>query len=146
MSKDASPQFLNPPARGRNPFAKFNGKKRETRYGRRHKPGEMNKTETEYADILEASKLAGEILDWKFEAITLKLADDSRHTLDFTVFHSDGSFEFINVKGGGPIDPNSLTKIKFAAEKFWMFKFSMVQKLSKKAAAEYGSAWKRTEF
>lgn len=144
MSKET--EFLNPPKGGRNPFAKFNGKKRETRYGRRHKPGEMNATETEFAEILEGRKAAGHIIDWKFEAITLKLADGSRHTLDFTIFHADGSFEFVNVKGGGPIDPNSLTKIKFAAEKFFMFQFTMMQKLSKKAAAEYGSAWKRTEF
>lgn len=129
-----------------SPGMKFRGKTSHGRYGKRHKPGQMNRTEESYAAILEARKQAGEIIEWHFEAITLKLADNCRHTLDFTIFHTDGSFEFVNVKGGGPINETSAVKARMAAEKFWMFRFSMEQKLSKKAAAEYGAEWKRTEF
>lgn len=147
MSKEK--RYLNPPKGGwgnaESPI-KSDGSKRETRYGKRHVPGQMNGVETEYAELLELRKLAGEIDAWFFEAITLVLAERSRHTLDFMIVHKGGSIELVNVKGAGPIDPNSLTKIKAAADKFFMFKFSMVQKLRKEDAAEHGSKWKRREF
>lgn len=122
---------------------KFKG---ATKYGKRHKPGEMNQTEAKYAAILEARKLAGEIQTWEFERYTFKLADDTRYTPDFAVLLADGSQEFIDSKGGGPIDPKSLVKVKCAAERFPQFLFVIEQKLSKKDAAAYGSEWKRTEF
>ena len=56
----------------------------------RLKPGQMNKTETAYRDHLRALKAAGEVLDFRFEAITLKLAQD-------------GSIEFHEIKGSRAI-------------------------------------------
>jgi len=117
-----------------------------TKYGKRHKPGEMNLTESKYADMLEARKLAGEIQTWEFERYTFKLADDTRYTPDFAILFANGSMEFIDAKGGGPIDPKSLVKVKCAAERFPQFLFVIEQKLSKKDAASHGSAWKRTEY
>lgn len=65
----------------------------------RLKPGQMNKTETAYRNHLLARKAAGEILDFRFEGITLKLAQDLRYTPDFFVLMPDGSIEFHEVKG-----------------------------------------------
>ena len=69
----------------------------------RLKPGQMNKTEKAYRDYLQARKLAGEILDYRFEGITLKLAKDLRYTPDFFVLMPDGTIEFHEVKGGRAI-------------------------------------------
>lgn len=69
----------------------------------RLKPGQMNKTETAYRDHLRALKAAGEVLDFRFEAITLKLAQDLRYTPDFFVLKPDGSIEFHEVKGSRAI-------------------------------------------
>jgi hypothetical protein len=102
----------------------------------------MNQTESAYAELLAIRKHTGEIIDWWFEAVTFKLAENSRYTPDFMVLHLDGAIEFVNVKGGGPIDPNSLSKHKFAAEKFWLYRWTVEQKVAKK----HGGGWKRTEI
>jgi hypothetical protein len=111
-----------------------------TRYGKRHVPGVMNKTEEAYAEILQARKLAGEVIRWEFESITFKLAPDTRFTPDFAVWLADGSMEFVDVKGAGPISETSRVKAKCAAEKFPQFKFVIEQRLAKRAG------WKREEF
>lgn len=103
-----------------------------TKYGKRHKPGVMNKTESQYADMLQARKLAGEIIDWMFEAMTFKLAADTRYTPDFVIMHLDGTIECVDVKGGGPMDASSRVKVKVAAEKFWCFKFVIAKAQTKK--------------
>lgn len=113
-----------------------------TRYGKRHVPGVMNATEQSYADGLEFRRLAGEIITWVFEAVTFKLAADCRYTPDFAVWLADGTMEFIDAKGGGPMDEKSRVKVKFAAEKFPQFVFVIEQKLAKKA----GGGWKREVF
>lgn len=91
---------------------------------RRHVPGEMNGTETRFAELLQARKILGEIQEWYFEAMRLKLAHDSHYTPDFVVLHNDGSLECIDTKGGGPQDPNGNTKLKVAASKHWWFRFT----------------------
>jgi len=124
------------------PRKKFGARGDSSRYGKRHKPGVMNQTETAYAEILQSRKLEGKIVDWSFESVTFKLADDTRYTPDFKINHCDGHVEFVDAKGGGPIDPKSLVKIKCCAEKFWEFTFVIEQKLAKKN----GGGWKRTEY
>ncbi len=70
----------------------------------------MNKTESEFAMILEAQKRAGEILRYQFEGITLRFAN-VRYTPDFVVFEKTDStmrdghdfitrMKFIETKGG----------------------------------------------
>jgi len=113
-----------------------------TRYGKRHKPGVMNQTETAFADLLQARKLAGEIIDFQFEAITFKLADGCRYTPDFAIWLADGSMELVDCKGAGPVDDKSRVKVKVAAEKFPMFLFVIEQRQAKKL----GGGWKREEF
>jgi len=65
----------------------------------RHVPGQMNKTEAAYAEHLALLLRAGDILWWKFEAVTLKLAPDLRWTPDFLVMLGDGSLELHDTKG-----------------------------------------------
>lgn len=79
------------------------------------KPGEMNKLEAEYASYLESLRLAGDILEYKYEPESLKLGKDCRYTPDFRVikktivqlemedgsdhYESAGVVEFHEVKG-----------------------------------------------
>ncbi len=76
--------------------------------------GKMNKTEAEFAMILEAQKRRGEITRWEFEPMTLRFAG-VKYTPDFIVFYPDPqqSFRLIEVKG-------AWTKGKFerAVERF----------------------------
>lgn len=76
----------------------------------------MNKTEQAYAEHLHQRKLAGEILDYKFEAYTLKLANNCRYTPDFMVLMPDGTMQFHEVKGYWLDDAK--VKIKVAARQF----------------------------
>ena len=122
---------------------KFKSAPGRTKYGKRHIPGVMNKTESEYADILEQKRLAGEILAWRFERKTFKLGEDRcSYTPDMEVIRADGSKEYIDVKGSGPVDDKSIVKIKVAADVWWEYDFAIVQKQAKKA----GGGWKRTDY
>lgn len=113
-----------------------------TRYGGRRKPGTMTKTEERYAELLQARKLAGEIIDWQYEGVTFKLAKLCSYTPDFDVWLADGTMEFVDTKGTGPMDDKSRVKVKVAAEKFPQFLFVIEQQQTKKS----GGGWKREEF
>jgi hypothetical protein len=108
----------------------------------KHTPGTMNKTEAAYAAMLEIRKAAGEIAGYWFEAITLKLAHDCRLTPDFFIVHRDGRIEFIDVKGTGPIQEDSVIKLRVAARQFPMFGFAM----EKRQTRSQGGGWARKEF
>lgn len=71
---------------------------RHAKYQRRAK-GERNKTEAAYEDHLRLLNRAGEIDDFKFEGIKLKLADNTHFTPDFIVFAADGVVELHDTKG-----------------------------------------------
>jgi hypothetical protein len=102
----------------------------------------MNQTEAAYAESLLVRKMASEIIDWQFEAITFKLAPDCRYTPDFAIWMADGTMEFVDCKGGGPMDEKSRVKAKVAAERYPMFVFVIEQKKAKKD----GGGWKREVF
>ena len=122
------------------PIPAFKG--RATRYGARHIPGVMNKTETAYSEVLHGKQATGEVLCWWFETVTLRLAKDCRYTPDFTVFFSDGSLEFVDCKGAGPMDEKSRVKIKMAAQLFPQFGFAIERRRAKKD----GGGFVREEF
>lgn len=82
----------------------------------RHQRGEMNRLEARYAEYLEARRLAGEIHQWWFEALTLKLADDCRYTADFLVQLPDGTLELHETKGHWRDDAK--VKVRLAAKLF----------------------------
>lgn len=88
-------------------FARHTGRKR-------HISGQMNKLEAAYAEHLQLRKLAGEILDFKFEAIKFRLADKTFYTPDFVVFAADGVIEIHETKAHWEDDARVKIKV-FAA-------------------------------
>lgn len=88
----------------------------------------MNKTERAYAETLESEKRMGRIAAWRYEKVTLKLADDTRYTPDFWIVYDDGSTMFDEVKGFFRDDAK--VKIKVAAEQFREFTFRLVKKVA----------------
>lgn len=95
----------------------------------------MNKTEGRYAALLEMRKQAGEIQDWRYEPLKIKLAEATYYTPDFLVVMAD-CFEFHEVKGYWRDDAR--VKIKVAAAKCPWIKFFAVQWIK--------SAWQMEEI
>lgn len=100
----------------------------------RLKPGQMNKTEQEYAEGLELMIRAERILWWKFEGIKLRLADNTFYTPDFVLMAEDGVIECHEVKGFWTDDAR--VKIKVAAS-LYPFRFIAVKKESKKLGGNW---------
>ena len=96
-------------------------KAREKRSKPSHTAGRMNKTESRYAEVLEARRLAGEIRSWEFEAEELTLSDlegvKCSYLPDFRVTHLDGSISYHEVKGKHIWDDSKI-KLKWAATKY----------------------------
>ena len=103
----------------------------------RRAPGVMNKTEAEYSEHLERRERAGEILGWWFEAITVKLAKDTRYTPDFVVMLPDSRLEFHEIKGF--MEGDAWVKMKVTAQQFaWLADMVVIKKRAKKD----GGGWK----
>lgn len=99
--------------------------------------GVMNKTEAAYARYLDEEKRLGMILDWRFEAVKLKLAEGRCfYTPDFLVIVANGVVEFREVKGFWRDDAR--VKIKVAASLFPWFTF--------KAVTRDGARWQEEHF
>lgn len=96
----------------------------------RHRPGRMNKTEALYEKTLLARKMAGEIHDYKFEPVKLRLADSTYYTPDFLVVMADGEIWLHEVKGFWRDDAR--VKFKTAAEAFPWFGFCAITSGGKK--------------
>ena len=105
----------------------------------RLKPGVMNKTERAYADTLEWRRRAGDVVWFKFEAIKLRLADNTFYTPDFAVMAADGVIECHEVKGFWQDDARA--KIKVAAD-LYPFRFIAVKARTKKS----GGGWEVEAF
>lgn len=106
----------------------------------RLKSGQMNKTETAYAQELELRKRYGEIAWYRFEGIKLRLADNTFYTPDFAVMLANGQLEMHEVKGGYWTD-DARVKTKVAADQY-PFRIIGVTKLP----AKVGGGWKVEEF
>lgn len=91
-----------------------------------HTPGKMNKTEAEYASCLETFKKSGMLIDYRFEAVKLRLANLTTYTPDFMVIDPDGAVVFHEVKGFWMDDAR--VKIKVAAEQYPWFHFQAITK------------------
>src|SRR5258708_7830819 len=85
--------------------------------------GTMNKTEAAYDAHLQEQRHAGAVLWHKFEAVKLRLADNTFYTCDFAVLSSDGVLEMHEVKGFWQDDAR--VKIKVAAA-LYPFRFVAV--------------------
>jgi predicted nuclease of restriction endonuclease-like RecB superfamily len=105
----------------------------------RMKSGEMNKTEREWAVVLDRLQTAGEVLWWKWNCIKLRLADNTFYVPDFMVLHKDLILTVYDVKGFWTDDAK--VKIKVAAS-MYPFIFRAVSKVPKKN----GGGWKAEEF
>jgi hypothetical protein len=95
----------------------------------RHESGKMNKSETAFSIYLEIQRAAGEVRGWKFEAVKLKLADNTYFIPDFNVEMANGDLVMVEVKRlwKGRTSPHweddARVKIKVAAE-LWRGWFS----------------------
>lgn len=99
------------------------GKERVQALGRM-KAGKMNEMEKKYAGHLDKRKLAGEVEEYWFEPMNLRLADKCFYKVDFLVLLQSGALEVHEVKGFWEDD--ALVKIKVAAELF-PFRFVAIQ-------------------
>lgn len=86
----------------------------------------MNKTETRYALHLEYLRRTGQIAEYHFERLTIRLADRTRYTPDFLVILPSGRQEIHEVKGGF-IREDAILKWKIAAEMNPWWKFVWAQ-------------------
>lgn len=102
----------------------------------RLKQGEMNRTETAYADLLQRRLETGEVLWYKFEGIKFRLADNCWYTPDFAVLNKTLEMEFHEVKGAFIMDDGK-AKWKIAAD-LYPFRFLMCIQQKKKD----GGGWK----
>lgn len=108
----------------------------------RKKPGEMNKTEEAYSEVLDAKIKAEEIRSYRYESVKLKLADNTWFTPDFEVITNDDEIEYHEVKactslGKMLIEDDANVKIKVAAQQYKERKFILCGKLPKKL----GGGW-----
>lgn len=86
----------------------------------------MNKTETAHAWDLEMRKRAGEIQEYRWQPLRLKLGADCTYEPDFMALMADGTIEFHEVKGGFITD-DAMVKVRVAANLFPWFIFRLFQ-------------------
>lgn len=86
---------------------------------------DMNKTEEAYSRVLELRKAAGEIEDWKFHALKLRLAKATFYDTDFMVILKTGEIEIHEVKGR--MEDDAAVKFK-TAQAMFPFRFVIVKK------------------
>lgn len=95
--------------------------------------GKMNKTETAYAEWLKARVVTGEIVDWWFEPLSLRLShpdqgQPARFSPDFMVLYPDGTTCFDDTKGK-MTDFAAMVRIKAAAELYPLWRFRVATKV-----------------
>jgi hypothetical protein len=103
--------------------------------------GSMNKTEAAYAELLEQQKRSGQIVDFKFHPMNIRLADRTFYEVDFLVLHADMTLAIHETKGGFTTDKGQM-KIKVCAESMPWFRFLKCIK----QPAKNGGGWKIEEF
>lgn len=101
------------------------------------KKPKMNKTERAYAAMLEMMKRNNEIIDYKFEGITVKLGNGVRYTADFMVIRTTQKVgEYFDQRSvalelhetkGPYIRDDARIKFQCARTQFPWFKWKMMQ-------------------
>ena len=84
-------------------------------------PAGMNRTEAAYSRRLDRMRAAGEILAWRYEALTFRLGHRCNYTPDFLVI-TPVEVQIHEVKGGF-VREDGLIKWKLAAERHPEFRF-----------------------
>lgn len=107
----------------------------QKRHGKKRK--EMNKTEAEFARMLDAQILRGEVVSYDYEGLTLRWGEKEiqKYTPDFNVVVSSESIDgkphqfikFIETKGGH-IRAVDMLRFKNARNNWPLFTFEMWQK------------------
>ena len=105
----------------------------------RKKPDGMNGLETRYAAYLQSLVQAGEVLWFAFEALKLRLADNTFYTPDFFLMLANGELEVRETKGYWEDDAR--VKVKVAAS-MYPFRFFAVKEIAKKN----GGGWSVEAF
>lgn len=103
--------------------------------------GQMNKTEQAYANRLDLLKMQGSVLDWKFHAIRVRLANNTWYETDFIVLHADMTLAIHETKGEFTSEKGQM-KIKLAAEALPWFRFYKCIKVAEKN----GGGWRIEDF
>lgn len=85
----------------------------------------MNGAEKAYAQQLDFRQKAGEILFWRYESVTLKLADRTTYTPDFLEVDREGYITFAEVKGF--LRDDAAAKFKIAAKLYPWARFKMIR-------------------
>jgi hypothetical protein len=85
----------------------------------------MNKSEAAYAMKLDLRAKAGDIFDWAFEPIRLRLGEGAWYTPDFLVVLNTGEIEFHEYKGHWR--EAARVRIKVAASLYPYFRFIAIQ-------------------
>lgn len=97
-----------------------------------------NKTELRFEqDYLKLWKLTGIIERYSFEAVTLKLAAGLRYTPDWRAVDPCSRIQFYEIKGGGPMKDDAVSKLKSAATmypeyEFWLYRWIKGEWLSQR--------------
>jgi len=94
--------------------------------GQSHTSGRMNKLEARWAQTLDARQKLGEVAWWRFEAVTLRLADACRYTPDFLVGLADGTLELHECKGF--MRDDARVKMLVCAEMYPCFRVRLVRR------------------
>jgi len=90
----------------------------------------MNGLEKAWSLHLAEQKAAGEISEWWYEPMSLRLAKGSTYKPDFMVVTATGFVEFHETKGFMREAAN--VRLKVAAEKFPQFVFRLIRRIAKK--------------
>ena len=85
----------------------------------------MNKAEAQYSFELDILKAAGEIIDWWYEAVNLKLAKKTWYKPDFLVLLPNGKLRFVEIKGF--LRDDAAIKYKLAREEFAFAEWVMLR-------------------
>ncbi|AOY93887.1 hypothetical protein BKK79_00880 [Cupriavidus sp. USMAA2-4] len=101
----------------------------------------MNKTERAYSVLLDEEKRQGQVIDWRFHPMRIRLADNTFYEVDFLVLHADMRLAIHETKGGYTTDKGQM-KIKLCAEVLPYFRMVKAIKLP----AKQGGGWKREEY
>lgn len=98
-----------------------------------------NQTEQRYErEYLQTRLNYGDVVDWVFEGVKLRLADNTFYTPDFFVVKND-CFEIVEVKGSYERE-DARVKWKCAAEQYPWFRFFVARWMGKK------KGWKIEEY
>lgn len=100
----------------------------------------MNKTEAEYAQLLEFRRLAGEIREWAYEDTKLELGPGAWFKPDFRVVGLGDETSFHETKGFWR--EAARVRIRTAAGKFPRYHFIALRKIKKKD----GGGWAVEDF